>query len=227
MVAGGVSTAAALPGHVVSALKIAGPVFFLGIQGSLVKTAIKINKEKSVGSLSIIPFLSLLANCVIWGYYAILKSDMTLLIPSAIGVLNALFCIYAYDKNSSAVNKKTIYNLNTALLLLTTLLFHLKKSDMIGYLGVGISIALMGSPLASLKGVLETKSTESMPFATSLLSFLNAVSWLLYGKLVANDVLVYAPNVLGVGLTLFQLSLFFRFGIGSPDQKLSRQAKMM
>ena len=52
-----------------------------------VKTALKIWSDKSVGSFSVFPFLSLLTNCVIWSFYGYLRSDNTVLIPNAIGVL--------------------------------------------------------------------------------------------------------------------------------------------
>ena len=70
---------------IVKGLRIAGPAFFLGMQGSAVKTALTIMAEKSVGPLSPFPFVSLLTNCVIWSYYGMLKQDMTVLVPNAIG----------------------------------------------------------------------------------------------------------------------------------------------
>ena len=70
---------------IVKGLRIAGPAFFLGMQGSSVRTALTIMAEKSVGPLSPFPFVSLLTNCVIWSYYGMLKQDMTVLIPNAIG----------------------------------------------------------------------------------------------------------------------------------------------
>ena len=70
---------------IVKGLRIAGPAFFLGMQGSAVKTAMTIMAEKSVGPLSPFPFVSLLTNCVIWGYYGMLKKDLTVMVPNAIG----------------------------------------------------------------------------------------------------------------------------------------------
>ena len=53
----------------VSLLKVAGPVFFLTLQATSVKTALSIVKNESVGGLSSVPFLSLLTNSVVWSFY--------------------------------------------------------------------------------------------------------------------------------------------------------------
>ena len=52
-----------------SALQVAGPAFFLSMQATSVKTALNIIADKSVRSLSPLPFVSLLTNCVIWTFY--------------------------------------------------------------------------------------------------------------------------------------------------------------
>ena len=48
-----------------------------------------------------------------------------------------------------------------------------------------MAILLMGAPLSSLKGVLESRSTESMPFGTSLTAFFNAITWSLYVNMLS------------------------------------------
>jgi hypothetical protein len=51
-----------------------------------------------------------------------------------------------------------------------------------------------------------------MPFATSLATFLNALSWSLYGVIEVNDPIVYIPNSIGLFLACIQLSLFVIYG---------------
>ena len=80
----------------INALKVAGPAFFLGMQGSSVKTALTIIAEKSVRSLSPLPFISLLTNCLIWTFYGILQTDNTVLVPNAIGIISGAFCVSTY-----------------------------------------------------------------------------------------------------------------------------------
>ena len=92
----------------VNALKVAGPAFFLGMQGTSVKTALTIIAEESVRSLSPLPFISLLTNCLIWTFYGILKTDNTVLIPNAIGVISGAFCVSTYHAYSSK-NSNQLY----------------------------------------------------------------------------------------------------------------------
>eukprot|EP01036_Dinobryon_divergens_P032350 gene32350-41914_t len=78
----------------------------------------------------------------------------------------------------------------------------------------------MGSPLSTLKKVIEEKSTQSMPsFSTSVTTWLNAFSWSLYGIIVANDFMVYAPNLIGLLLASVQLFLYAWLGFPSGSHE--------
>jgi hypothetical protein len=55
-------------------------------------------------------------------------------------------------------------------------------------------VVLMGSPLATLGTVLKTQKTDSMPLMTTLVTAGNALSWTLYGSLVAQDPMIYVPR---------------------------------
>lgn len=48
---------------IIYSLKVAGPVFFLSMQGTQLQAAVSIFNKKSVGDLSAIPFVSLFTNC--------------------------------------------------------------------------------------------------------------------------------------------------------------------
>ena len=87
----------------------------------------------------------------------------------------------------------------------------------VGLIGDVMAVCLMGSPLATLKTVIATKSTEALPFYFSLMTFGNALSWSLFGVVVAKDPLVYAPNLLGLILTVIQLSLFCFYGFSKKS----------
>merc|ERR1711998_662155 len=72
---------------------------------------------------------------------------------------------------------------------------------------------MMGAPLAVLMTVLEEKSTRALPFMTSCVSFGNTLTWTLYGIFVANDAIIYIPNLAGLCLASFQMSLFAVYGV--------------
>ena len=96
---------------------------------------------------------------------------------------------------------------------------YFKHYSVIGSVGVCSAIFLMGSPLSTLKKVIAEKSTQSMPsFSTSVTTWLNAFSWSLYGIIVANDFMVYAPNL--IGLLLASVQLFLYAWLGFPSDSL-------
>jgi solute carrier family 50 (sugar transporter) len=177
-----------------------------------VRTALKIVADKSVGSLSPLPFVSLLTNCVIWTYYGLLKSDLTVLVPNGIGILAGLICVAGYHRyvNPKPVN---LYAGAAAIIAFSTTCYYLKNYQLLGLLGCALAVLVTGSPLATLRTVIKEKSTASLPLLTSASAFCNSCSWSMYGLMVANDPMIYGPNLLGLALASVQMSLYLIFGL--------------
>ena len=195
------------------ALSFSGPFFFLGMQLSAVLSAVNIVKDKTVGPLSIFPFVSLFTNCVLWSLYGLLKNDTTVLFPNIIGIVSGLFCIVAYQLNCSpSAVPKVYYLFSTLIVIFAVSLYISDNSALIGSIGCVLAVVLMGSPLSTLQTVVASKSTAALPFFTSFMGWCNALSWSAYGLLVANDILIYGPNLLGLALTSFQMILFLIYG---------------
>ncbi len=146
-------------------------------------------EDGSVGKLSIVPFVSLLTNCVIWFLYGMLKHDFTVLVPNGMGILAGLFCFTSYLRYSKNVEVITIA-VSLALVVFAFTLYYMKDYNTLGTTGCILAIILMGSPLATLSTVIRERSTETMPFTTSFLTWCNAFSWSLYGLIIAHDVMV-------------------------------------
>lgn len=173
----------------VRGLRVAGPAFFLSFQGSAIKTALQIVADKSVGPLSAFPFVSLLTNCVIWSFYGMLKSDMTVLVPNALGILTGAGCVIGYHR--FAKQKPTsMYAVSAALIAFSSMLAFQGNYQLLGSLGCVVAVILTGSPLVTLQTVIKDKSTAALPLFTSTAGWLNSCSWSLYGFLVANDPMV-------------------------------------
>jgi solute carrier family 50 (sugar transporter) len=174
---------------IVRGLRIAGPAFFLSFQGSAIKTALQIVADKSVGPLSAFPFVSLLTNCVIWSYYGLLKSDMTVLVPNALGVLTGAGCVIGYHRFAKQ-KPISMYAVSAALIAFSSMLAFQGNYQLLGSLGCVVAVILTGSPLVTLRTVIKDKSTAALPLFTSTAGWLNSCSWSLYGFLVANDPMV-------------------------------------
>jgi solute carrier family 50 protein (sugar transporter) len=169
-------------------------------------------QKKTVGQLSNIPFLSLMTNSVVWSIYGSMKKDSTVFVPNASGVVAGIACVSIYHMYASSTNIR-YYGISTSILWLSFILGWLGYVDWVGSLGVCMAIFLMGSPLSTLKTVIEQKNTNALPFYTSLATFMNALSWFLYGSIEAKDPMIIVPNFVGLLLASVQMSLFAIYGL--------------
>jgi solute carrier family 50 protein (sugar transporter) len=154
----------------------------------------------------VIPFASLLVNCCIWSFYGLLKNDTTVLFPNGLGIFTGGFCFSVYKLYG---NKKDFLS-NTVVGGLILLAFYLYASgdpESLGMIGCVNAVLLMGSPLATLSTVIREKNTATMPFTTSLMAWGNAVSWSLYGVLIAHDAMVRESS----SFSCFRLLIAFSF----------------
>jgi solute carrier family 50 (sugar transporter) len=205
-------------------LRCAGPACFISMQVSSIRTAFEIYTNKAVGQLSPIPFLSLLTNCSVWVVYGSLKSDFTVLVPNLTGLVAGLFAsiIYHYYAVTGIPGRYLV--LSTVIIAFSLAMGLAHNDKLLGNIGVCMAVFLMGSPLATLRTVIRDRSTVAMPFYTSMATWMNALSWSLYGIIIAHDVIIYLPNVIGLVLASVQLSLFAFYGFGSGDANVKKVA---
>eukprot|EP00453_Perkinsus_chesapeaki_P001277 CAMPEP_0185916890 /NCGR_PEP_ID=MMETSP0924C-20121207/3961_1 /TAXON_ID=321610 /ORGANISM="Perkinsus chesapeaki, Strain ATCC PRA-65" /LENGTH=95 /DNA_ID=CAMNT_0028642541 /DNA_START=103 /DNA_END=387 /DNA_ORIENTATION=+ len=91
-----------------------------------------------------------------------------------------------------------------------------------------LNALMYGSPLAVLKVVIQTRSVRYMPFLLSFMTLMCAVIWFAWA-LVANDVFVLIPNILGLGLGIAQMVVWFyyrRFGVPDNDDEIITESMM-
>jgi len=193
-------------------LEIAGPIFFMSMQVSYLSTSYKIYTRKQVGGLSPVPFLSLMTNSAVWTLYGSLKNDETIFVPNVTGLIAGFICTIIYHQYSTLGIPGHMYFISAAIILFSVICGLAGDQEIIGSFGVCLAVFLMGSPLSTLRTIINERSTASLPFLTSLTTFSNALSWSLYGLIIAHDPMVYIPNILGLLLAIFQLTLFVIFG---------------
>ena len=173
------------------ALRFAGPAFFMGIQAASIKSASGIWSMKNTRGLPMLPYISLLVNCIIWTMYGFLKEDLSLIVPSGCGILTGIYCTGIYMSCSEVSRSNNTLCLGALVCAcIAGGLFVFDEDYYLGLLGVVISCILLGSPLATLGTVIREKSTASLPFTTTLFMTLNALSWMSYGLLITHDFMV-------------------------------------
>ena len=57
------------------------------------------------------------------------------------------------------------------------LLPHETALNVLGYTGVGFVVVMFGGPLATMRTVIEQRSTASLPFAFTIAAFVNCLTW--------------------------------------------------
>jgi len=210
------SEAAALNPALATFLSVFPPLCFGFLQVSGLKTVKEIQKKKSTGDLSPLPFVSLATNCVVWICYGALRQDMTVLLPNLSGAAFGLYYTYQFYKYSATPITNYLAGsaaIMSAALAMAATLPAADAAHYIGLTGCALAVILMASPLATLKTVIATRNTSAMPFVTSLATLFNASAWTGYGVLVAHDPIVWGPNALGLVAAGVQMALFAKYGI--------------
>lgn len=145
-------------------LSLAGPLCFLWLQATFLVSAFRLQDDLNQKKLSIIPYLTLLVNCIIWSIYATMTELFALFIPNSIGIFVGCYCCVAYHKYSH-IQPPPYYFLVAAAVTMTGMMFALfGMEDEIGMLAIILSVSVYASPLSTLKTVIRDKSTMSMPF---------------------------------------------------------------
>lgn len=196
-------------------------ILTLGMFSSGIHTVQKI-KMKGTGDTPILPFVAMATSGFLWFNYGIMKGDGSIAFVNFIGCI--LNCIYVLLYYWYTPNKTNVYRTVGGFILML-LGIHMYSAWMhthpdeainfIGLVGVFITVGMFASPLAQLRIVMETESTESMSFPLAILVCLQSVMWWWYG-VIKDDGYIQFPNVCGTVLGLFQVGVFLYYWNSKP-----------
>jgi len=184
-------------------------VFLTGI--TICRTIARIGSTRGVSS---IPFVLGAIGCHFWLEYGRLKQDRTMISINLIGLIFQLAYIAYYY--IYCIDRGTLHRLLvTSLAACGAVSFYINVISppyatavaQLGTMCLILNILGFAAPLAGVKHVMATKSTETLPFALILANLIVAFEWLLYGYLI-EDIYMTIPNAIGILLSLLQLSLF-------------------
>ncbi|MCD7451214.1 bidirectional sugar transporter [Datura stramonium] len=201
-------------------------VYTFGILGNIISfmvfiapvpTFYRIIKKKSAEGFHSLPYVVGLFSAMLWIYYALVKTNVTLIIT-----INSFGCIaetiYVAIYFTYATKKARMKTLGLVLMLnfgafglivfLTQILCKgPKRAEVIGWICMVFSVCVFVAPLSIMGRVIRTKSVEFMPFNLSFALAVSAVMWFLYGLLL-KDVYVAVPNIVGMILGVLQMILY-------------------
>ncbi|KAL8113947.1 hypothetical protein AgCh_021012 [Apium graveolens] len=200
-----------LLGNVVSFMVFLAPI----------PTFYKVYKNKSTEGFQSVPYVVGLFSCMLWIYYALLKSNTLLLITiNSVGCVfqTTYICVFLFyaPKKARIQTLKLLVSMNVIgfglIVILTQFLTKgaLNRVVIVGWICLVFSLCVFVAPLGVVRQVIRTKSVEYMPFLLSFFLTLSAVMWFFYGLLL-KDYNIAVPNVLGFTFGIVQMVLYMMY----------------
>ncbi|GLG98974.1 Sugar transporter SWEET1 [Gryllus bimaculatus] len=182
--------------------------------------------DGTTGETSSLPFVVGFLSSSLWLKYGLMQGEPSLIIVNSVGAIMQLCYIavfYLYCPRKMVVIQQL---LGVALIQALTILYTIIESDQevaikrVGMLCCFMTIAFFAAPLTQLAHIIQTGSSESLPFPLTLATFTSSLLWLIYGFII-DDPNVKLPNIIGTTLSALQLSLFVIFPAPrrSPDNR--------
>ncbi|XP_055826365.1 bidirectional sugar transporter SWEET10-like [Solanum dulcamara] len=206
-----------ISGHWAFAFGVLGNIVSFIVFLSPLPTFNKIYKKKSTEGYQSIPYVIALFSCMLWIYYAFLKTNTTLLITiNSFGmfietIYVGLYLYYAPKKARVHTVKMlllTVVGGFGAIILVTQFLFKgAVRGQIVGWICLIFSLCVFVAPLGIVRQVIKTKSVEYMPILLSVFLTISAVMWFFYGLLL-KDINIAAPNILGFIFGILQMILY-------------------
>uniref|UniRef100_A0ACD5VWU1 Uncharacterized protein n=1 Tax=Avena sativa TaxID=4498 RepID=A0ACD5VWU1_AVESA len=204
---------------------ILGNIISLMVFLSPIPTFYRVYRKKSTEGFQSTPYVVTLFSCMLWMYYAFLKSGAELLLTiNGVGVgietlYIAMYLVYA-PKSARLLTAKLFLGLDVGLFGLIALVTMLVSKgtlrvQVVGWICVAVALGVFAAPLSIIRLVIRTKSVEFMPFSLSFFLVLSAVIWFAYGAL-KKDVFVALPNVLGFVFGVAQMALYMAYRNKNP-----------
>lgn len=194
----------------------------------------RIQKNRSVGNLPLLPYSSMIASSFLWSVYGVLLKESKIWLTNSVGLVFGLYYFLNFIKHTQ--QKATslpgtvrqhfqgcfaIVAGSAAWVLICYLTVRRKgmwmeyAAGFIGNTAVVFCMLMFASPLSALKAVLRTKSAKSIPLPFTLATILNCFLWSVAGLGEFHDFNVYFPNLLGLAFGLIQVGLKILFDYGS------------
>ncbi|KAM0867010.1 hypothetical protein ACQ4PT_042286 [Festuca glaucescens] len=214
---------------------ILGNIISLMVFLSPLPTFYRVYRKKSTEGFQSTPYVVTLFSCMLWMYYAFLKSGAELLLTiNGVGCVIetlyiAMYLLYA-PKSARLLTAKLFLGLDVGLFGLIALVTMLvSRGDLrvhlVGWVCVAVALCVFAAPLSIIRLVIRTKSVEFMPISLSFFLVLSAVIWFAYGAL-KKDVFVAVPNVLGFVFGVAQMALYMAYRNKSPATTVVHQEIM-
>uniref|UniRef100_H3H2S6 Sugar transporter SWEET1 n=1 Tax=Phytophthora ramorum TaxID=164328 RepID=H3H2S6_PHYRM len=220
----------------VTLLNVATGVADILLRLSPVPDMYTVHRNKSIGEVAELPLITMVVNCHLWTTYGYATDSMFPLFGSQLfgEIVGILYNIvyYRWSLEDKRQRLRKMYATAFAVWCVVTLyvvlgvtgVFGQTKSEVgtsLGYVGCAFSLSMFSSPLATLKHVVSTKSSVSIPINMCVMILVSTALWAGAG-IVDSDYFVAVINVVGVILSCIQIVIYFMYrqkpeDVFSPD----------
>ncbi|KAF5757955.1 putative SWEET sugar transporter [Helianthus annuus] len=211
--------------HLTLAFGLLGNIVSFMVFLAPIPTFYKVYKKKSTEGFQSAPYVVGLFSAMLWIYYAMLKSNVLLLITIntfgiVIETVYIVFFLYYAPKKARMESLKLIILLifvgfGLIVVLTQFLASGVTRGVIVGWICLVFSLCVFVAPLGVLRQVIKTKSVEYMPILLSVALTLSAVMWFFYGLLL-HDFNIAIPNVLGFAFGIIQMILYYLYKNDKP-----------
>jgi solute carrier family 50 protein (sugar transporter) len=190
----------------------------------------RIIKHKTPGEVQLLPVVTLFVNSAALVMYACIIDDyVPLFTTNMFGVCTGtgfVMIFHTYAPDRKYVYKMCGYGLLiTVILLLYTVLAAVgvtgetndHEGTVLGWITVFTTVAQFGSPLATMRRVIRTKSNASLPFFMCLMNVINCSCWITYSSLKWNP-FILAPSAAGAIMGVVQVVLWVIYRHSSAEK---------
>ena len=162
-------------------------------------------------------------NCVAWIVYGVQKGDYYIFMANVSGiVLGTFYSLTSISLLSRSTNAEDELKMNRLeFLIVSGTLYYCLIGLIVGLIlsssqksagemifaasGNFYAIFYYAAPLSTIANVFKTKDSSSLYAPMLIANAVNSSSWFIYGLFGIHDPFVWAPNLVGASLTVFQL----------------------
>ncbi|CAJ1943050.1 unnamed protein product [Cylindrotheca closterium] len=190
-----------------------------------------IERDRSVGSLPLLPYSSMIVSSFLWLAYGALIHEPAVWRTNTCGLFMSLYYFMRFVKHAppkSPTLPGSVQDHSNAVLLIvlgTLAIIYVmpieNPAHLIGNIAVIFCVAMFASPLAALKTVIQTKSARSIPLPLAIATCINCGLWSIVGLFDIVDFNIYFPNLLGLVCGIAQLVLKLYYGSGGTEKGVS------
>lgn len=182
-------------------------------------TVKKATTKDSLGELNPVPLTIMAVSSLCWLVYGLSIRDAYVTLSNVPGCVVSIWYVTALlpllKGEMLRMTQTTVVMLSAATISLWTWLSLSNKamakvSSALGLYASFLFIILSGSPLSTIKTVIEAKNSNSILTPLTLAQVTNTALWSAYG-LAIQDKFVWGPNLTGLGFGMIQLMLKILF----------------